>query len=501
MNKYLAWWLVLACAVAGAQSAPLVVVPLQWDASAVMSRTRVTLQVVANPPLRRGSPIHDPAWQALAKLGADDPRLALWYPYPRMGVAELLPPTKSRAFWDFSAMDPLMEDFFTATAGHPTVLSIATAPQWMFRGRRPNVPANPDAAVWNYEQGTQLRDPTVRELADYYERVARWYIEGEFRDERGVRHVSGHHYAPAYWEVFNEPEYEHNFTPAEYTRIYDAITKRLHVVDPRLKFTGMSLAVPDKGDAFFEYFLDHANHARGARLDAISYHFYALGKDGETEEQQATSFFAQADHFLDTVTRVQAIRARLSPATETQINEAGCIAADDQGNGPEKMSGKNIPSSYWSLCGAMFAYLAGRLSEQGIEVVGASQLLGYPTQYPSVSLLDWTTGLPNARDRVLQLLIDNLKPGDKLVGTPVNTAQLYAQPIRKSDGRRMVLLVNKTSSDVEARLEHDQSDERKVQWREVHEDVTSGTSVPAFQSLLTDHITLHGFAVMVVYLD
>jgi len=201
------------------------------------------------------------------------------------------------------------------------------------------------------------------------------------------------------------------------------------------------------------------------------------------------------------VTRIQAIRARLSPATETQINEAGCIAADDQGNGPEKMSGKNIPSSYWSLCGAMFAYLAGRLSEQGIEVVGASQLLGYPTQYPSVSLLDWTTGLPNARCRVLQLLIDNLKPGDKLVGAPVNTAQLYAQPIRKSDGRRMVLLVNKTSSDVEARLEHDQSDERKVQWREVHEDVTSGTGVPAFQSLLSDHITLHGFAVMVVYLD
>jgi Glycosyl hydrolases family 39 len=472
------------------QSAPIDL-RIDWKKVAAINRTTVTLQVVSNPPLRPGSPIYENAWKSFRELKPAYARLALWYPYPRLAVAEISPPSSLQTFWDFSNMDPLVENFFRGVGKRPSVLSIATAPQWMFSSAPVEVPRNPDEPVWNYEQGSALRDGSLREISDYYERVARWYLKGGFRDERGVRHSSGHHYKPAYWEVFNEPEYEHNFTAAQYTQIYDAVTARLLSVDRNLKFTGMSLAVPDKGEEFLNYFLDHSHHASGARLDAISYHFYAHGKRGETPETQAVSFFQQADQFLDTVKKVEAIRQRLSPETETQINETGCIGADDSDEGSNKMGGIGIPSFYWNLCGAVFSYAAARLAEDGIQVVGASQLLGYPSQYPTVSLLDWTTGLPNARYQSLLLLMRNLQPGDRL-GDALNRADLYSLPITKKSGARILLLINKTPRELHLVLSGDPS-----RWKEQHVDTTSAGATP-HRGPVSGEVLLGPFAVMVL---
>ena len=430
-----------------------------------INRTTVTLQVVENPFLRRGSAIHGNAWNSLRELGASDVRLALWYPYPRMSVAELSPPTANKTYWDFSYIDPVVEDFFSAQEGRPSVLNVATIPQWMFADvTAPSIPEDPDTAVWNYEQGAALRDPTLREISQYYERVARWYMKGGFRDESGMRHSSGHHFKPD-WEVFNEPEYEHGFNPAQYTSLYDAITSRLHRVDRHLKFTGASLAIPDHSEDFFNYFLDHSRHAPHVRLDAISYHFYALERKDEPLGEKTASFFAQADHFLQTVKTIEGIRKRLSPPTTTQINETGCFAATDQFDGPEKMSGTGIVPSYWNLCGAMFSYVAGKLAEMGIEVVRASQLVGHPSQFPSVSLLDWTTGLPNPRYDSLKLLVDNLVPGDRFANSTVNDPRLYVLPLIARNGRRKIRLVNKTSEDLEVNVAGDTLQETRCRKR------------------------------------
>lgn len=459
-----------------------------------INRTTVTLQVVENPFLRRGSAIHDNAWKSLRELGASDVRLALWYPYPRMSVAELSPPSANKTDWDFSYIDPIVEDFFWAQEGRPSVLNVATIPQWMFAdATAPSIPGDPDTAVWNYEQGAALHDPTSREVSRYYERVARWYMKGGFRDELGGWHSSGHHYKPAFWEVFNEPEYEHNFSPAQYTSLYDAITSRLHRVDRHLKFTGASLAIPDHSEEFFTYFLDRSHHASHTQLDAISYHFYAMKKKDESLDEKTASFFAQADHFLETVKKIEAIRKRLSPATETQINETGCIAATDQFEGPEKMSGTGIVPSYWNLCGAMFSYVAGKLAEMGIEVVGASQLVGYPSQFPSVSLLDWTTGMPNARYDSLKLLMDSLAPGDRFANSSVDDPRLYVLPLIARNGQRKIILVNKTSDDLEANVAADMAQ------NEVHVDATSA-GLQKNGSFISNHITLHSFAAMCVTL-
>ena len=330
-------------------------------------------------------------------------------------------------------------DFLEATAGHSVMLNFSTIPQWMFKTPKPvPYPDDPDQPVWDYTQGTELRDPSMKELADYYARLVSWYTLGGFKDEYGVWHKSGHHYKIDYWEVFNEVESEHSTTPEQYTDRYDAVVEALHRVAPHMKFAGLALAAPSRGPDYFEYFLNHAHHKPGIPLDMITYHFYATPSADQTPEIQQYTFFDQADHFLDTVRYVESIRQRLSPETQTDIDELGSIAADDNRSGPIV-----IPNSYWNLSGALYAYVYAELAKLGIEYAGESQLVGYPTQFPSVSMVDWVTGQPNARYWVLKLLHDNFGPGDKLMDTRINTPYVYAMGIVTRDGKHKVLLVNK----------------------------------------------------------
>src|SRR5262249_18146831 len=65
---------------------------VQWTAIRGVSKTTPTLQVVVNPPLRRGPAVHDGAFQTLHDIGAAYVRYVPWLPSPRLGVAELEPP-------------------------------------------------------------------------------------------------------------------------------------------------------------------------------------------------------------------------------------------------------------------------------------------------------------------------------------------------------------------------------------------------------------------------
>ena len=178
----------------------------------------------------------------------------------------------------------------------------------------------------------------MKEVSDYYARLVGWYTQGGFSDELGRRHDSGHHFKLDWWEVLNEPEYEHALSSQAYTRLYDEITTAIRVVDPQIKFVGMSLAEPSKNPEFFEYFLDPKNHRSGVPLDAISYHFYAVPTADQTFDIHPFTFFEQADHFLDAVRYAEAIRIRLSPRTQTMLNEVGTIRAEDIGQGDPSTS-------------------------------------------------------------------------------------------------------------------------------------------------------------------
>lgn len=65
---------------------------IDWTKTVRVSQTTPTLQVVVNPPLRRGTSVHDNAYMALHDLGADYVRYVPWLPYPKLGIPELEPP-------------------------------------------------------------------------------------------------------------------------------------------------------------------------------------------------------------------------------------------------------------------------------------------------------------------------------------------------------------------------------------------------------------------------
>src|SRR3974390_2461700 len=105
--------------VARSQDPDIPKLTVDWSKTVRVSKTTATLQVVVNPPLRRGTALHDNAFRALRELGADYVRYVPWLPYPKLGVAEMEPPGGGKTSWDFTHIDPMTIDFLEATKGHP----------------------------------------------------------------------------------------------------------------------------------------------------------------------------------------------------------------------------------------------------------------------------------------------------------------------------------------------------------------------------------------------
>lgn len=461
-------------------------ISVDWNKIIAVSKTTPTLQVVENPMVRPGSTIHKNTFKALKDLGADYVRYVPWFPYPRMAVAELKPPTKSATYWDFTYPDSTMEAFMNATNGHSVVINFSTTPAWMWK--TDSAVAYPDNAYkvsWDYNQGLTLKDTTMKEVAGYYARLFSWYAKGGFTDELGMFHKSNHYYKIPYWEVLNEPDLEHNISPQVYTKMYDAIVTELKRISPATKFIGISVAFNGNPE-WFEYFLNPKNHKPGIPLDGISYHFYGTPSfhDQKIEDYQYT-FFDKANAFLEKVRYIENIRKRLSPKTITTINEIGTII----GSG----TGDDIPANYWNLSGAMYAYIFIELTKMGIDVAGESQLVGYPTQFPDVSMMNWQNGKPNARYRILKLIKDNFDPGNKLVSTSLSSGDAICQAFITAKGKK-ILFINPRNKEVKINLPV----EAKDATAEYVDESTGENSIAQF--LTGDSLTLQPYAVAVLQL-
>ncbi len=426
---------------------------IDWSKTAFESKSTPTLQVVVNPMLLRRSKMHDGSFAALKMLGAEYVRYVPWLPYPKQAVAELEPPTKEKTSWEFKYIDPALEDFMKATEGHSIVMNFSTMPAWLWKTDKPvGYPEDPNQVDWNYTQGTELRDPTMKEAAEYYARLLSWYEKGGLTDENGKWHESGHHYKFAYWEVLNEVDIEHHWTPEAYTKFYDAVTSAMLKVDPDIKFMAVASAYPRMHGSMYEYFLNPRNHVPGTHLDFLTYHFYASPPESEPFEAMQYTFFDQADGFLATARYVEQMKHRLAPNMKTDLNELGVILPDDaKSNRIQDYKAKPEPEGYWNLAGAMYAYLYIEAAKLGIDVVGESQLVGYPTQYPSVSMMNYNTTEPNPRFWVLKLLKDNFGPGDHLVETTERNRDFAVQAFSTSKGKKL-LVINKRSTSLELEL-------------------------------------------------
>ncbi len=460
---------------------------VDWNTVTSVSKTTPTLQVVENPMVRPSSPIHKKVFEALKNLNADYVRYVPWFPYPKMAVAELKAPTKDSTFWDFTYPDSTMEAIMNATSGHSVVINFSTTPSWMWKiNYDVPYPENAYEVFWPYNDGAELRDTTMKQVADYYERLFSWYTKGGFTDELGKFHKSNHHYKIDYWEVLNEPDLEHNISPEVYTKMYDAIVGKLKKISPSTKFIGISLAFNGRPE-FFEYFLNPKNHKSGIPLDGISYHFYGTPSyAGQKLEEYQYAFFEKADAFLQKVRFIESIRKRLSPKTITTINEIGTII---------NANGDDIPDDYWNLSGAMFAYIFLELTRTGIDVAGESQLVGYPTQFPDVSMINWKNGNPNARYWILKLIKDNFGPGDKLVATTLIGGNVMCQGFVTAKGKK-ILLINFRNKEIKMHLP------AEVTNAVAHYVDGSTGENPAAQITLKDaDITLKPFTVAVIQLD
>ena len=459
---------------------------VNWNKIISVSKTSATLQVVENPMVRNSSSIHVNTFKALKNLGADYVRYVPWFPYPKMAVAELKRPAKDKTFWDFTYLDSTMQAIMEATEGHSVVINFSTTPAWMWKtDAEIKYPENAYENGWDYNQGTVLRDTTMKELAGYYARLFSWYTKGGFKDELGVFHSSGHFYKIPYWEVLNEPDLEHSISPEMYTKMYDAIVGEIKKISPSTKFIGISVAFM-RGPEYFEYFLNPKNHKPGIPLEGISYHHYSTPSlSTQPVDTYQYTFFEKADAFLDKVRYIESIRKRLAPQTFTTINEIGSILRSPSEQAP-------IPNEYWNLSGAMYAHIFLELTKIGIDVAGESQLVGYPTQFPDVSMMNWENGQPNARYWVLKLLKDNFGPGDKLVSTSFDGGAVATQAFITKKGKK-ILLINKQNKEVEIVLA---SATGGLNASIV--DVTTGENPPATLQLKGNSISLKPFAVAVV---
>uniref|UniRef100_A0A6B2L0Y4 SUEL-type lectin domain-containing protein n=1 Tax=Arcella intermedia TaxID=1963864 RepID=A0A6B2L0Y4_9EUKA len=372
------------------------------------------------------SPVADRIFDLLAQLGADYVRYVPWFPYPKVGVAELDPPSGGAASWDFADIEPQLRRFMRATSGHPVVPNFSTQPTWMFSPSSYSYPANPTSVDWGYPRGTAGQYPNTTQLvADYYGRLLSWLIKGHLIDEFGVVHYNlGETYNITLWEVFNEVESEHSFSPPLYTSMYDAVVKSIRsAVSPHeIDFVGLALATRDVD--WIEYFLDPLNHDPSALpINYISFHFYA-SCSSRTDPSSYEEFFPAADSFFLEAQAIAALRDTKSPHTKLSCDELGVILPNDNdANAPP------FPRVYWNAAGALYAYVFGHLVTYGYDILGESQLAGVPAvpewgivdaQYPSVSLVNWTNGDGNARFWTLDLLIKHFAAGDNFVKSSVN---------------------------------------------------------------------------------
>lgn len=338
--------------------------------------------------------------------------------------------------WDFSRMDTVVQDFLDATAGaRRTVFDFSTPPQWLYRtADRVGYPDDPEATTWAYEQGKDLVDATAGQLADYFARVLAWYTDGGFVDEAGVRRNSGHFFPLTVWEFLNEEE--HGLSPEAYTLQYDRVVLAQRARAPRgassLAYMGLALIQGLDVGAYMSYFLNMSNHLPGVpRPDFASFHYYA-GAVLRDDVNGYEGICRDVEDWLPNVRTAINVRDALSPSTQLDMDEVGVILPNDNSN---EWTGDapGFPPIYWNAAAASFMYRFLLYAPLGLEFMGDSALAQIPNmtaargprwapQFPSVSLLDWNTGAPTARFRVLQLLIQSTSPGMALRATAVAAA-------------------------------------------------------------------------------
>lgn len=477
----------------------------QWSHVEKVSSTTPTTQILAHAFTLRDNPMHDPEFQALKNLHTNDTRLQLWFSVTRQAVAELKAPTATETFWDFTWIDPLVEDYYNNTAGRHHI-NMGTIPRWMFNVPDKEVPSDPAASFYPYTDGTTgdlLKDPSGKQFADYQVRLYEWLTKGGLTDELGKYHKSGHHYKIDYWGILNEPDFENHITVEQYTKIWDSVATAIRKIDPNVQF--FSAEVSGAEVPWAKYFLDAKNHAPGAPpVKYFCIHNYTNGNNDPSTWHDAyfvhpdmdVSNGASANAFGDRVRQVMRIRDQLSPKTIIMLDELGIfdlvVPTEESCRADEPYH--NYNPLYWNANGANWVDTFIIAENLGIPLISMSQFDGYATQCPSISMMDGETRRPNAHYWALYLITHNFGPGDKLVTTHSSSPDVAAQASITAAGKKL-LLINTQDHPITVSLAESFSSGSS---HAAVVDQQSGELPPRTDSVSDGQLTLAPFAVAVV---
>jgi hypothetical protein len=122
---------------------------------------------------------------------------------------------------------------------------------------------------------------------------------------------------------------------------------------------------------------DPNNHQPGVPVNMATFHFYA----STSQRANITSyedFFPLADVFLVEATEIVRIRDRLNSTVMLNVDETGIILPDDN-DAKWTESAPGFPLLYWNAAAANYVYVWALMASIGVDIVGESQLTGYPT--------------------------------------------------------------------------------------------------------------------------
>lgn len=480
-------------------------VTAHWTQIERVSNTVPTTQVLNHAFTPRKHPLHDPLFRAVRNLHTNDTRLQFWFSITNLALPELKEPTATETFWDFRYMDDLVADYYANSSGRHNI-NMGTIPRWMFNVPPVEIPTDPGASFYPYTDGTRgdlLKDPSGKQFADYQVRLYEWYTKGGFADELGKYHKSGHYYKIDYWGVLNEPDFENRITVEQYTKIYDAVTTALHKIDPDLQFFAPEVSGAEV--AWAKYFLNPKNHSPEAPpVEWFAFHNYVNAPNDPstwhakyfTDPESGPTDGASANAFAERIEQVMKIRDELSPKTKLIVDELGTFNIVKPG---EEACRADEPYTafhplYWNANGANWAVNFVTAEKLGLPLMSVSQMVGYPTQCPSIAMFDPDTAKPNSHYWVLYLINRNFGPGDKLAGTESSSDDLVAQAAITPGGRK-VLLINTTEKPIDVDL----SGTFEVPDLAAQiVDQASGEDEPRQEFLTRPHLTLAPFAVAVV---
>ena len=360
-------------------------------------------------------------------------------------------------YWNMTLPDQFFSDTWEALDGDNTdpIPNYSTQPTWLYSPRNYDWNADP-AQPWDYSRGPAAACNNTL-LGDYYGRLYGYFKTGSMVDEAGVTHTRPGGAANIRTiEVFNEVDYEHNYDVVSYTAAFDAVVKgvRKHA-DPgkSIRFVGLSLPNIDGADkvvAWATYFLNASNHDPECvdALNYIGYHAYPTNGPYSPDPTSFELMFDYVDAYIAEVKRVDAVIAALSPDTRTVLDETGTDMDGVLGPGPPP--GNN--ARYWVAAAGYHAYMFARAANESSTVVqvGASQFMDAPGQEPSVTMVDWSSGLGTARAWMVKLLRDSLQINDSIFATSVACSgggALFAMAFSTPDQNvKSVLLVNKRNA-------------------------------------------------------